>query len=187
MKTRVKFLAGSTIGILTVLGSWTAAAASPATLQGLLENVCMATRLDEKALGSTVKVAGKVLHLTVKPLPAEMLPDINPDATSGWSLVDGDQAFLVVFAHKTVEAMVSNSCTVASTSADYEAIKTFIEKKFSAQQFVDQQQGSSRMTGYKVDLVGFDKPNYFMSIQRVEPGEGMDQGMIMLSFFDNSE
>ncbi|WP_222254041.1 hypothetical protein [Rhizobium leguminosarum] len=188
MKTRVGFLIQSMIGGLVLLVPWMAtAAASPVSVQGLLENVCIASRLNEKSFASMVKTAGSVLHLSSRPIPPEMLPQLNPDATSGWSLSAGKQAFFLVFAKRTVDTTVSNSCTVTSPIADYDAIKTFIETKYAVRKIGDQQQGSSTLTGYKVSLVGFDKPSYYLSIQHVEPSEGVETGMVMVSFFDSNE
>lgn len=169
---------------LSTLYASTALADTKLTTQGLLDNVCVAGRLDEKRLGPDVGQVAKYLNMRTMALPAEMLPTINPDATSAWGLAGGDKTFIFSFARKKVDGAESKSCSVSSPASDEEAaaIRTFIETKFQAKKVVDQEQGGSTITVYQAELLGFDNPKYF-SIQRVHPDEGID-GMVSVSFFD---
>lgn len=171
---------------LSMLCTTTALADTKLTTQGLLDNVCVAGRLDEKRLGPDVEQVAKVMNMRTMALPAEMLPNINPDATSGWGLAGGDKTFIFSFARKMVDGAESKSCSVSSPANDEEsaAIRTFIETKFQVKKIVDQEQGGSTITVYRAELLGFDNPKYF-SVQKVRPGEGID-GMVSVSFFDGT-
>jgi hypothetical protein len=171
---------------LSTLYASTARADTNLTTQGLLDNVCVAGRLDEKRLGPDVGQVAKFMNMRTMALPAEMLPTINPDATSGWGLAGGEKTFIFSFARKTVDGAESKSCSVSSPANDEEAaaIRTFIETKYNVKKIADQEQGGSTITAYSAELLGFDTPKYF-SVQQVHPGEGIP-GMVMVSFFDGA-
>jgi hypothetical protein len=171
---------------LSTLYASTAFADTKLTTQGLLDNVCVAGRLDEKRLGPDIQHVAEAMNMRSQALPAEALPTINPDATSAWGLAGGDQTFIFAFARKKIDGAESKSCSVSSPASDEDtaAIRTFIETKYKVTKIADQEQGSSTITVYRAELLGFDKTKYF-SIQRVHPGGGID-GMVMVSFFDGA-
>ncbi|MBX5160404.1 hypothetical protein HJB89_25300 [Rhizobium sp. NZLR8] len=118
--------------IMSMLAASTALAESKLTVQGMLDNVCVTGRLDEKRLGPDVATIAKVMNMRSQALPAEMLPTINPDATEAWGLAGGDQTFIFAFARKKMDGKTSDSCSVSSpvTAQDVAAIKTHIETRY---------------------------------------------------------
>lgn len=172
--------------VLATLLANAALAQEGPTAQGLLENICIGGKLDEKLLEPYVHQTGDFFKMKITKLPAEALPTINPDATSAWGLSGTDHSFVVAFARKTADGFTSSSCSVA-TEADDEmakAVKTFIETKYTVRTIADQQQGSSTLTVYRGELLGFDAPKNF-SVQQVHAGGGVS-GMLMVSFFDSA-
>lgn len=171
---------------LSILSASTAFAQQPTmTAQGLFENICIGSRLDEKLLEPFVKqTAGHFGAKSMKMEP-EMLPSVNPDATSGWLIGKDDRSFAIAFAKKIVDGKPSISCSIV-TQADDKAVadlQKHIETTFKTRKIADQKQGGTTIAVYSAELLGFSSPKNF-SVQQVHAGAGLD-GMVMVSFFDS--
>ncbi|MCZ7468595.1 hypothetical protein M0412_12970 [Agrobacterium sp. O3.4] len=156
------------------------------TAQGLLENICIGSRLDEKLLEPFVKQTAAHFGAKSMKMEADMLPSVNPDATSGWLIGKDDRSFAIAFAKKIVDGMPSISCSIV-TQADDKAVadlRTHIETTYKTRKIADQKQGGTTIAVYSAELLGFSSPKNF-SVQQVHAGPGLD-GMVMVSFFDSS-
>ncbi|KQQ61139.1 hypothetical protein ASF69_01575 [Rhizobium sp. Leaf311] len=156
------------------------------TTQGLLENICIGSRLDEKLLEPFVQQTATFFKAKSMKIEPEMLPSVNPDATSGWVIGKGDRSFIVAFAKKVVEGTPSISCSVATQADDnaVAALRRYIETTYNTRKIADQKQGGTTVAVYRAELLGFSSPKKF-SVQQVHAGAGLD-GMVMVSFFDSS-
>ncbi|MFK0690893.1 hypothetical protein ACFX5Q_22215 [Mesorhizobium sp. IMUNJ 23033] len=133
-------------------------------LEDLLENICIGGRLDESLLGPMVKQTAQFYKMEVTELALDDLRLAMPEATSGWGLNDGDEAFIVSFARKPANPGTSQSCTITTENSNASGIKTFIEQKFRSRKMAEEIQGSSLVIAYQLDLIGSPKP-LFLSIQ----------------------
>lgn len=181
---KIAVIVATTICMLSGTPVMAQEGAAPTT-EGLLENVCVGGRLDEKLLEPYVQQTADFFKMKVTKLTPDMLATVNPDATSGWAISDQKQSFVIAFARKTVDGYSSASCSVATEAGDdgAEAVKSFIETKYPVRKIADQQQGNSTITAYRAELLGFTNPMNF-SLQRVHAGGGLS-GMLMVSFFDS--
>ncbi|MGV8936024.1 MAG: hypothetical protein ACOH2J_02815 [Allorhizobium sp.] len=177
----------SVLSAICVLSNSTAFAEQPTmTAQGLLENICIGSRLDEKLLELFVKQTGVAFSAKVVKVEAEMLPSLNPDAVSGWLIAKGGKSFAVAFAKRMVDGKPNNACMIL-TQADDAAVltlRTFIETSFQVRKIADQKQGNTTVAVYSAELLGFPSPK-ILGVQQVHAGPGLD-GMVMLSFYDSA-
>ncbi|WP_192255045.1 hypothetical protein [Mesorhizobium silamurunense] len=133
-------------------------------LEALVEDICIGGRLDESLLGTMVKQVAQFYEMKVKELALDDLRLAMPEATSGWGIYAGDEAFIISFARKPANPGTSQSCTITTKTSDTAGIKAFVEQKFRSRKMVDETQGSSSIIAYELALLGFSKPLY-LSVQ----------------------
>ncbi|MCW1841318.1 hypothetical protein [Prosthecomicrobium hirschii] len=160
MKTKVWLI----LAVFIILTFSESKAQTSRTLDAF-DHICVASRLDHKLGSELVDMFSKQYSIALRDPPDGMIRQINPNATQGWGLIDGRNMMVVLFGKTPDGTFLSNSCAITTRGMPFKEGKSLVEKAYQVQKIDEFRQGTSQLTVYHVNLVGFGRRKIAISVQ----------------------
>jgi hypothetical protein len=135
------------------------------TATNVFDRVCIGSQLERDVIQTLTKAFAEIGKHRHQALPDEMLRATNPDNKAGWGITNGKTAVKVSYAEKQAPGFISRSCAASDPSLRYADAIKFVETSYRVQPMGEQQQGSSQVALYAVELLGAVGKKLALSVQ----------------------